>query len=638
MVAPAMALLWSGNPSKPEGQERGVVVVQSRFSEGSFAIMYKGQWSNGDGKEAVEVALKRLKNGRPQPILLNRLLREIRIWSGLNHPRILPLLGTCKHQTGQNVSYFIVSPYKRNGTAMEYLRSNPSANRVALLSHVAEGLLYLHTPTKSKDVVVHGDIKGDNILIDDDGTAVLGDFGVSRIIQGELGASSTLIATTSSLRLAGAEVFKAPELFKNGVQKTPASDVWAYGILVYQFYTGDLPFKGETHHYVDALDKNMRPLRPANCESGQVWAITQACWAIQARRRLTMADISLRMQYATAMDVVERDQGQFWEKTNDTSRCNRQIGNADLFYCVPISIIRKGLHFGRLGSRFDVWESQARGGFSTVYRGLAHLAGPDNVTKTIIVAVKLFRTLRPNAFVRSIFDSEFRAWTAVNHAHILPFFGYIRCLEHETFGFVSPWMDQGNMMEYLSRNPNADREILLFQVADAVAYLHAPSDGGNVSGIVHGDLIGENVLISPGGSALLCDFGLSVMLHNFTYPTDDDDAKSVINAGLSGPEPFANIDDVQKTYASDILVVDIDEGQKTYASDVIAFGWLIYQIYAGRHCDLGKLSRPSLCHNNVVWGLVSACTGVYWDDGAVDQQQPTIMMGQVARLLATCIM
>ncbi|KAF8751181.1 kinase-like protein [Rhizoctonia solani] len=65
---------------------------------------------------------------------------------------------------------------------------------------------------------------------------------------------------------------------------------------------------------------------------------------------------------------------------------------------------------------------------------------------------------------------------------------------------VSPWMQNGTLPDFLKKNPNADRFQLCTQICDGVAYLH------NIN-IVHGDLKGENVLISDNGTALLTDFG-----------------------------------------------------------------------------------------------------------------------------------
>lgn len=94
------------------------------------------------------------------------------------------------------------------------------------LIQVADAITYLHSDD-ANGVVVHGDIKGDNILISKDGHALLGDFGLSRIARE--------YAQHTSALLAGSVSFRAPELLFGEISwKTTSTDVYAYGMLMYQ--------------------------------------------------------------------------------------------------------------------------------------------------------------------------------------------------------------------------------------------------------------------------------------------------------------------------------------------------------------------------------------------------------------------
>ena len=100
----------------------------------------------------------------------------------------------------------------------------------------------MHTPAKSKGIFVHGDIKGvslfvrhtcsryqNNVLISKRGEAFLADFGLTRLYEVKDGSEIT------SLAAVGASRFKAPELLLDDAsKKTPATDVWAFGMLIYQ--------------------------------------------------------------------------------------------------------------------------------------------------------------------------------------------------------------------------------------------------------------------------------------------------------------------------------------------------------------------------------------------------------------------
>ncbi|KDQ49622.1 hypothetical protein JAAARDRAFT_714568 [Jaapia argillacea MUCL 33604] len=103
------------------------------------------------------------------------------------------------------------------------------------------------------------------------------------------------------------------------------------------------------------------------------------------------------------------------------------------------------------------------------------------------------------------FHREAKIWSKLRHPFILLFFGCARFGEYQLF-LISPWAARGNCLDYLDKNSSASRPHIVSQVADALEYLHS---GQAPVGYVHGDLKGDNVLISDGGDALLCDFGLS---------------------------------------------------------------------------------------------------------------------------------
>ncbi|KAF8486691.1 kinase-like domain-containing protein, partial [Gautieria morchelliformis] len=149
-----------------------------------------------------------------------RFLSEAWLWAEFDHPRILKFYGVCEYG---NLAYFMVSPFLENGNIIDYLaHMKPNADRRQLLREAAEGILYLHTRAEP---VVHGDIKGANILITDSGSAVLADFGLSKISHQE---------TTMALQGAGSPRWMAPELIlttdtETGPVKSLKSDVYAFG-------------------------------------------------------------------------------------------------------------------------------------------------------------------------------------------------------------------------------------------------------------------------------------------------------------------------------------------------------------------------------------------------------------------------
>ncbi|KAJ3565208.1 hypothetical protein NP233_g7777 [Leucocoprinus birnbaumii] len=103
------------------------------------------------------------------------------------------------------------------------------------------------------------------------------------------------------------------------------------------------------------------------------------------------------------------------------------------------------------------------------------------------------------------YAKEAVVWSQLKHPNLLPFYGIYRLDESHGSGriaLVSPWMDNGNISEYLINKPDTARFPLTLDTLEGLSYLHMHS-------IIHGDLKGANILITPEGSACLADFGLS---------------------------------------------------------------------------------------------------------------------------------
>ncbi|KAF8335238.1 hypothetical protein F5887DRAFT_614117 [Amanita rubescens] len=151
--------------------------------------------------EGQVVALKMLDNfNKGQKGLFQEFWNEALVWRTLRHDFILPLLGIFKERKVQ----FLVSPFMPNGTLMEWRRNIklPSSAELAeihrLILEVAEGVQYLHS-----EGVVHGDIKGDNVLLDSQLHCKIVDFGLTR--HSDATATETLAYTPH---------YAAPELFR----------------------------------------------------------------------------------------------------------------------------------------------------------------------------------------------------------------------------------------------------------------------------------------------------------------------------------------------------------------------------------------------------------------------------------------
>ncbi|EEB93189.1 hypothetical protein MPER_08195 [Moniliophthora perniciosa FA553] len=137
----------------------------------------------------------------------------------------------------------MVSPWMFNGTITEFIRKRPETNVEKLLLEVSEGIEYLHSQN-----VVHGDIKGANILIDEEYHPRLADFGLTTF------ADTNGQNTTDH---GGTLRWMAPELFSftgEPPRRTFASDIYAFGCLIIELFTGKPPFC-DVFHDIQVLCK-----------------------------------------------------------------------------------------------------------------------------------------------------------------------------------------------------------------------------------------------------------------------------------------------------------------------------------------------------------------------------------------------
>jgi len=214
-----------------------------------------------------------------------RLIRESKVWLRLKHPNIQPYLGHC---SDLGLSVALISPLCGSGTILKYIAVKPSANKLRLVQEVATGLEYLH----SLDVI-HGDLQCHNILVDEQGHAVLADFGRAKVI-GEVGYSTRL--------LAGSAPYMAPELFPPSDVNvddlfSKKSDVYAFGMLCYEIFTNAAPFTCYNAHMdwqiVPLIQQGKRPRYTTQVQRQiptDMWRLMETCWAT-ARESRPSADL-----------------------------------------------------------------------------------------------------------------------------------------------------------------------------------------------------------------------------------------------------------------------------------------------------------------------------------------------------------
>ncbi|KAH8101164.1 kinase-like domain-containing protein, partial [Cristinia sonorae] len=255
---------------------------------GGFAEVYLGEW------EGQKVALKRLRV-EAKPSMSERkeqFCRESIMWQKLDHVHILPFWGVSDDAFQFTVC--MVLPWQRNGNVKQYMSDQRKNNKLSgqvFLHQTALGLDYLHD-----EGIVHGDIHGGNLLIDETGSIRLTDFGLGVIAE----ATPHLYGSTHG---GGAPEYRAPELLdpeqfeQENARPTRASDVYAFGCLSVELYTEKTPFYGdptitgqESYHRLWAgVVSGKRPLRPTTQDghlmSDPIWDLIRQCWTPQPSQR-----------------------------------------------------------------------------------------------------------------------------------------------------------------------------------------------------------------------------------------------------------------------------------------------------------------------------------------------------------------
>ncbi|EJD54851.1 kinase-like protein [Auricularia subglabra TFB-10046 SS5] len=257
---------------------------RSFFARGASGTVVRALIMAGNTLERVVL---KVPHRLSSPAERELLVREVDLWSRLDHARILPYYGTC-HLGFNHSESALVSPFMENGNMCQFLKVNPGANRLLLVQQVAEGLHYLHGVAR----IVHGDLKCENVLVSNDGSAVLSDFGLSTLVDAGNNLTSTTLRVRNTLRFAAPELL-LDEAYDGRMSQRPRSkttftDVYAYGMLIYQTYTGAPPWPGANDMQVIRFITN--GLLPPRVHqepllNDRLWEVCRQCWNFDPQER-----------------------------------------------------------------------------------------------------------------------------------------------------------------------------------------------------------------------------------------------------------------------------------------------------------------------------------------------------------------
>ncbi len=215
-----------------KNQRIGKYQILDTIGTGGFGSVYLARDVLIDKKVAIKVPHKQDEN-------IEKMLREPRLLAALNHPNIVSVITAEK----TNDVFYIVMEYVDGKSLEQYLRKNkplPLGLAMDWFIQIGEAIAYAHSKN-----IIHRDIRPANVLLSKNGQVKLADLGTSRYMENHPFASTRI----------GSPPYMAPEHFQG--KATLQSDIYSFGVLMYECLTGRLPF----------FDKNPRRLAQIARES-----------------------------------------------------------------------------------------------------------------------------------------------------------------------------------------------------------------------------------------------------------------------------------------------------------------------------------------------------------------------------------
>lgn len=242
---------------------------------GGFGKVYRGYWND----EVVAVKAARQDANEDIEVIKESVLQEARLFWVLQHPNIVSLKGVCLEEP----NLCLVMEYARGGPLNRVLSGRKIRPDILVdwAIQVAQGMAYLHVGAPMS--LIHRDLKSSNVLLSEailpddtleDKTLKITDFGLAREVY-----------KTTRMSAAGTYAWMPPEVIKHSTF-SHASDVWSYGVLLWELLTGETPYKGIDAlavAYGVAVNKLTLPI-PSTCP--EPWRdLMEACWRSNPRER-----------------------------------------------------------------------------------------------------------------------------------------------------------------------------------------------------------------------------------------------------------------------------------------------------------------------------------------------------------------
>ncbi|XP_013400873.1 tyrosine-protein kinase PR2 isoform X2 [Lingula anatina] len=276
----------------------------STLGVGEFGIVQQGVWTNDNGQK-IQVAIKCLSKERMQTGIAD-FLKEATMMHTVDHDNIVRLYGVVLDSSSE-APLMLVTELAPMRSLLECLKDTsahpnfPVTTLCEYATQIAKGMEYLETRR-----MIHRDLAARNILVFSKTKVKISDFGMSRA----LGLSRDYYQTNFNVNLKLPIAWCAPECI-NYLRFTTASDVWAFGVTLWEMFSYGLqPWGGFSGQQIlEAIDEpNCRRLEQPDCCPKEFYGLMLKCWENDPGRRPTFLEIAAMLpQIQPTTMTAERD-------------------------------------------------------------------------------------------------------------------------------------------------------------------------------------------------------------------------------------------------------------------------------------------------------------------------------------------
>lgn len=217
------------------GLSTGRYHIIEKLGQGGMAVVYRAF----DASLEMDVAIKFLRMDRITPEMLEkahkRFKKEAQKTAQLMHANIVQVIDYGEFDG----TPFLVMRYIKGGRTLKSVSSGsiPNQRAIGILLPIARALEAAHQKS-----IIHRDVKPSNILMAEDGTPLLSDFGIAKVLEEE-GSGEGLTSTGMAL---GTPEYMAPEQWEGSKAVDGRADIYSLGVVLYEMITGRPPFKADT--------------------------------------------------------------------------------------------------------------------------------------------------------------------------------------------------------------------------------------------------------------------------------------------------------------------------------------------------------------------------------------------------------